>query len=173
MVDRSSARDGSPGMGRAPMAAALGAAWIGRQQNEIGGDGAWRTAGDGVEGLEALARRLVAGTQAPAKRWQRTQAVLDWIENTLRPAVAACGDAEIGGLLRGLAGRFVPPGPSGAPTRGRPEVLPTGRNFYSLDTRVVPTPAAWQLGWESAQLLVARHAQDHGSYPRRLPLSAL
>src|SRR5216684_288636 len=108
----------------------------------------------------------------PAMRWQRTWPVLDWIENTLRPSVTACGDAEIGGLLRGLAGRFVPPGPSGAPTRGRPEVLPTGRNFYSLDTRVVPTPAAWQLGWKSAQLLVARHAQDHGSYPRRLALSA-
>ncbi|HKW53926.1 MAG TPA: cobaltochelatase subunit CobN, partial [Stellaceae bacterium] len=61
---------------------------------------------------------------------------------------------------------------SGAPTRGRPDVLPTGRNFYSLDTRVVPTPAAWQLGWKSAQLLVQRHAQDHGSYPRRLALSA-
>jgi len=155
-----------------PLAADLGAAWHGPRPNALGGDGAWRTAGDTVERLEALARRLVAGTQAPAKRWARTRAVLDWIETTLRPAVSACGDAEIGGLLRGLAGRFVPPGPSGAPTRGRPEVLPTGRNFYSLDTRIVPTPAAWQLGWKSAQLLVARHAQDHGSYPRRLALSA-
>ncbi len=160
------------GLGFDPLAADLGTAWHGPRPKTLGGDGAWRTAGDAVERLEALARRLVAGTQAPAKRWQRTQAVLDWIENTLRPSVVACGDAEIGGLLRGLAGRFVPPGPSGAPTRGRPEVLPTGRNFYSLDTRVVPTPAAWQLGWKSAQLLVARHAQDHGSYPRRLALSA-
>ncbi|HET7594558.1 MAG TPA: cobaltochelatase subunit CobN, partial [Stellaceae bacterium] len=159
-------------LGVDPLAAELGAEWHGPKPKMLGGDGAWRTTGDTVERLEALARRLVAGTQAPAKRWQRTQAVLDWIENTLRPAVVACGDAEIGGLLRGLAGRFVPPGPSGAPTRGRPEVLPTGRNFYSLDTRIVPTPAAWQLGWKSAQLLVARHAQDHGSYPRRLALSA-
>src|SRR6266851_4268998 len=160
------------GLGFDPLAADLGAAWHGPRPKTLGGDGAWRTVGDTVERLEALARRLVAGTQAPAKRWQRTWPVLDWIENTLRPSVTACGDAEIGGLLRGLAGRFVPPGPSGAPTRGRPEVLPTGRNFYSLDTRVVPTPAAWQLGWKSAQLLVARHAQDHGSYPRRLALSA-
>jgi cobaltochelatase CobN len=155
-----------------PLAADLGAPWHGPRPNALGGEGTWRSAGDTVERLEALARRLVAGTQAPAKRWTRAQAVLDWIENTLRPSVSACGDAEIGGLLRGLAGRFVPPGPSGAPTRGRPEVLPTGRNFYSLDTRVVPTPAAWQLGWKSAQLLVARHAQDHGLYPRRLALSA-
>jgi cobaltochelatase CobN len=51
-------------------------------------------------------------------------------------------------------------------------VLPTGRNFYSVDTRAVPTPTAWALGWRSAQLLVERHAQDHGCYPRRLVLSA-
>src|SRR4029077_303726 len=76
------------------------------------------------------------------------------------------------GILAGLDGRFVPPGPSGAPSRGRPEVLPTGRNFYSLDTRSVPTPAAWQLGWHSAGLLVERHAQEHGSYPARLARSA-
>ncbi len=66
----------------------------------------------------------------------------------------------------------VAPGPSGAPSRGRPEVLPTGRNFYSVDTRAVPTPAAWQLGWHSAGLLVERYAQEHGSYPARLALSA-
>jgi cobaltochelatase CobN len=51
-------------------------------------------------------------------------------------------------------------------------VLPTGRNFYSVDLRAVPTPAAWQLGWASAQLLVERHAQDHGSYPSAIALSA-
>ena len=79
---------------------------------------------------------------------------------------------EIAGLLAGLDGRFVLPGPSGAPSRGRPEVLPTGRNFYSLDTRAVPTPAAWQLGWHSAGLLVERHAQEHGNYPARVALSA-
>jgi cobaltochelatase CobN len=90
----------------------------------------------------------------------------------LRPAVTSCGTAEIAGVLAGLDGRFVMPGPSGAPSRGRPEVLPTGRNFYSLDTRAVPTPAAWQLGWHSAGLLVERYAQEHGCYPARLALSA-
>ena len=53
---------------------------------------------------------------------------------------------EIAQLLRGLAGRFVPPGPSGAPSRGRPDVLPTGRNFYSVDVRHLPTPTAWRIG---------------------------
>src|SRR6185437_7336839 len=88
------------------------------------------------------------------------------------PAIVACGPAERDGLLRGLDGRFVPPGPSGAPSRGRPDVLPTGRNFYSLDSRAVPTQAAWQLGWKSAALLIERHAQEQGDYPRRVALSA-
>src|SRR5262249_34099078 len=130
--------------------------------------------GDTVERLELLARSLVAGTapEEPFPARTATRPVLDWIRQTLRPAIAACGEAELRGLLAGLAGRFVAPGPSGAPSRGRPEVLPTGRNFYSVDSRAVPTPASWQLGWKSAQLLVARHAQEHGAYPRRLALSA-
>ena len=155
-----------------PLAAEFGAPWAGKRPKALAGAGVWRSTGDTVERLEHLARRLVAGERKPGRGWTRTRVVQRWIETTLKPAVDACGEAELKGLLAGLAGRFVPPGPSGAPTRGRPEVLPTGRNFYSLDTRAVPTAAAWQLGWKSAQLLVARHAQEHGSYPRRLALSA-
>jgi len=179
------------------------------------GLGVWRSVGDTVERLEALARSLIEETPSPLRGegrgegqhrgaileasdpveppphpvplpqegerdgvrgklgcLPRSQPVLDWIETELRPRLLACGPAEIAGLLTGLDGRFVPPGPSGAPSRGRPEVLPTGRNFYSVDSRVVPTPAAWQLGWKSAQLLVQRFAQDHGVYPRRLAVSA-
>jgi len=75
-------------------------------------------------------------------------------------------------LLRGLNGMFVEPGPSGAPTRGRPDVLPSGRNFYSVDTRTVPTPAAWTLGWKSAALLIEHHRQEHGEWPKTMALSA-
>jgi cobaltochelatase CobN len=59
--------------------------------------------------------------------------------------------------MAALSGRFVEPGPSGAPTRGRPDVLPTGRNFYSVDSRAVPTETAWELGQKSAELLVTRY----------------
>jgi cobaltochelatase CobN len=160
-------------LGFDPLAAGLGAPWTGPRPDVLRADDKdWRTAGDTVERLEALAKRLVSGATAADARWMRTRAVLHWLEQRLRLDVEACGKAELEGLLAGLDGRFVAPGPSGAPTRGRPDVLPTGRNFYSLDTRAVPTPAAWQLGWKSAQLLVQRHAQDHGSYPRRLALSA-
>ncbi len=137
----------------------------------VGGD-TWRTKGDTVERLEDLAKALVAGTAVASPAWHRANTVLAWIEGELRPAVSACGQAEMAGLLKGLAGRFVPPGPSGAPSRGRPDVLPTGRNFYSVDSRTVPTPAAWTLGWKSAGLLVERHLQEHGAWPRAVAISA-
>jgi cobaltochelatase CobN len=87
------------------------------------------------------------------------------------PALDACGEREMGGLLTGLDGRFVPPGPSGAPSRGRLDVLPTGRNFYSVDVRAVPTPAAFRLAERAADRLVQRYVQDHGEYPRSVALS--
>ncbi len=155
-----------------PLACDMAEAWSGPRPTALEHDTPWRSAGDTVERLELLARKLVAGNAKPDAAWLRTQSVMAQIDGQLRPAVAACGDAELNGLLAGLAGRFVPPGPSGAPTRGRPDVLPTGRNFYSVDTRAVPTPAAWTLGWKSATLLIERHAQEKGEYPRAVALSA-
>jgi len=123
---------------------------------------------DPVGGREGL----VAGETVPDPAWTGTAAVLAAIESDIRPAVAAGGAAETAAVLTGLDGRFVEPGPSGAPTRGRVDVLPTGRNFYSVDSRVVPTPAAWSLGWKSATLLLERHRQEHGDWPLRLALTA-
>ena len=119
-----------------------------RPDNSVGASAPppWRTAGDTVERIELLALRLVSGAQPCDPAWERTKAVLDWIDAKLRPAIDACGDAEMAALLRGLDGRFVRPGPSGAPTRGRPDVLPTGRNFFAVDVRAVPTPSAWRIG---------------------------
>ncbi|MCF3640880.1 cobaltochelatase subunit CobN [Rhizobium sp. TRM95111] len=135
-------------------------------------DAPWRSKGDTVERIELLAARLVDGTVACPDCWIATRAVLDTIDTTIRPAIAACGPAEIAALLRGLDGRFIEPGPSGAPTRGRPDVLPTGRNFYSVDSRAVPTPAAWELGKKSAELVVTRYAQDHGEWPTSFGITA-
>ncbi|GEO82731.1 cobaltochelatase subunit CobN [Pararhodospirillum oryzae] len=157
-----------------PLAAELGAPWEGPRPAVLAAQdtAAWRTTSDTVERLESLARALVGGTEPPDLAWTRTRAVVDEVATRLGPAVDACGPAEIEGLLTGLDGRFVEPGPAGAPTRGRPDVLPTGRNFHSVDPRVVPTPAAWTLGWKAANLLLERHLQDHGEWPRALVLSA-
>ncbi|MBX9633636.1 MAG: cobaltochelatase subunit CobN, partial [Magnetospirillum sp.] len=162
---------GDLGLDFDPLDCVLGDAWTGARPQELAEGEAWRTNGDTVERLELLARALVAGAPCPAA-WTRTGAVLDSIRDRLAPSIDACGSAEIAGLLAGLDGRFVAPGPSGAPTRGRPDVLPTGRNFFSVDTRTVPTPAAWSLGWKSAQLLLERHLQEHGNWPKALALTA-
>ena len=98
--------------------------------------------------------------------------MLDWINAKLRPVIDACGAAEINAFLRGLDGRFVRPGPSGAPTRGRPDVLPTGRNFFAVDVRAVPTPSAWRIGQLAAERLVEGYWQEAGEWPRAIALSA-
>jgi cobaltochelatase CobN len=133
---------------------------------------AWRTAGDTVERIEALAHRLVSGALPSDPKWTRTAAVLDWIDTKLRPAIDGCGPAEMDALLRGLDGRFVKPGSSGAPTRGRPDVLPTGRNFFAVDVRAVPTPSAWRIGQLAAERLVEGYWQEAGEWPRAIALSA-
>ncbi|WHS94481.1 cobaltochelatase subunit CobN [Sinorhizobium kummerowiae] len=135
-------------------------------------DAPWRTAGDTVERIELLAAKLVSGEIACPVGWTNTRAVLAVIETRLKPSIQSSGEAEIKGLLTGLDGRFVAPGPSGAPTRGRPDVLPTGRNFYSVDSRSVPTPAAYELGKKSAELLIRRYLQDHGEWPSSFGLTA-
>ena len=160
-------------LGFDPLDCAMAEPWTGPRPNALNGNGSvWRSTGDTVERLEGLAASLIERSTEIDPDWQRTNAVLAQIDGALRPAVEASGAAEIDGLLTGLDGRFVDPGPSGAPTRGKPDVLPTGRNFYSVDTRTVPTPAAWTLGWKSASLLIERHTQEHGAFPRTMALTA-
>jgi cobaltochelatase CobN len=130
----------------------------------------WRSNGDTVERLELMAQRLLAeGDQGAGPH---TAAVLAEIAARIRPAIAACGPGEGAGFLRALDGQAIAPGPSGAPTRGRLDTLPTGRNFYSVDSRAVPTPTAWALGWKSANLLIEKHLQTHGDWPRALLITA-
>ncbi|MEZ5791071.1 MAG: cobaltochelatase subunit CobN [Nitratireductor sp.] len=131
----------------------------------------WRTSGDTVERIELLAASLVAGDVTCPEDWAEVGAVLQQVRDAVLPRLMACGPDELDGLMRGISGRFVAPGPSGAPTRGRPDVLPTGRNFYSVDCRAVPTPTAWELGKKSAELLITRYRQDHGEWPTSFGLS--
>ncbi|MDO8841665.1 cobaltochelatase subunit CobN [Methanocalculus sp.] len=77
---------------------------------------------------------------------------------------------EIAALLHGMEGGFIQPGPSGLITRGRPDILPTGRNFYSLDPATVPTKAAWMVGKRLADALIATYREEHGEYPRSVAM---
>ena len=73
---------------------------------------------------------------------------------------------EIDHVLDALAGRYVPPGPAGAPTRGMAHILPTGRNFYAVDPRAVPSQAAWRVGQQLAEEALARHLRKKADIPR-------
>ncbi|MGI9405982.1 MAG: cobaltochelatase subunit CobN, partial [Hyphomicrobiaceae bacterium] len=157
-----------------PLDCELAAAWSGPRPaclTETSTD-AWRTHADTVERIELLAQALVGRAQTADEGWTATADVLAEVETVVRPRVEACGPAEIATTLAALDGRFVPPGPSGAPTRGRLDVLPTGRNFYSLDGRTVPSEAAWTLGSRSAELVVTAYRQEHGDWPKQIAISA-
>jgi cobaltochelatase CobN len=82
----------------------------------------------------------------------------------------ACAAAEISALLRALEGRFIEPGPAGAPSRGRVDVLPTGRNLFCIDPRHAPTRTAYDIGRRAAAEVMTRHAQEHGEWPRAIML---
>ncbi|MBN9314844.1 MAG: cobaltochelatase subunit CobN [Devosia sp.] len=161
---------GGPGGGGGAVGNEISLATPTPQPSPQGGGEPFRTVGDIVEYLEALAAELVEGG-APEPDWHATRAVLGTVVHTIRPRLRASGPAETAALLAGLDGRFIAPGPSGAPSRGRLDVLPTGRNFYSVDNRAVPTPTAWELGRKSAENLLLRHFQDHGTPLRSLALS--
>ena len=154
-----------------PLSCEMAAPWSGPRPEVLAGvsEDVWRSAGDTVERLELLASDCLETGRGigPA-----SDAVLAEVADRVAPALDDCGGTETGGLLNALSGRFVAPAPSGAPTRGRLDVLPTGRNFFSVDTRAVPTPTAWALGWKSANLLIERHLQDQGDWPRAMLLTA-
>jgi len=137
----------------------------------------WRTQADTRERLELLAsvwvKRFVLADEnlALLSDYPRTQAQLTYCKNVIKTVLERSVEQELSALINGLSGEFVEPGPSGAPTRGRLDTLPTGRNFFSLDNRSVPSKAAWALGQKSAQALIERHLQEHGDYPKTLGLS--
>ena len=78
----------------------------------------------------------------------------------------ASAAAERDALLAALDGRRLPAGPAGAPTRGRRDVLPTGRNLYTADPRMLPTPTAMEFGRLAADEVIRGHLQAHGEMPR-------
>ncbi|WIY54451.1 cobaltochelatase subunit CobN [Devosia sp. YIM 151766] len=130
-----------------------------------------RRIGDVIANLETIAAELVSDIRPCPDDWPATRAVLRTVKTLIKPRLAASGPAEMQAFLDALDGKFIQPGPSGAPSRGRLDVLPTGRNFYSIDARAVPTPSAWELGRKSAENLILRHLQDHGHYLASVALS--
>jgi cobaltochelatase CobN len=92
------------------------------------------------------------------------------VEDQAAMSFAACAAGERAALLAALDGKHVAPGPAGSPWRGRRDVLPTGRNLFTVDTRAVPSRTAAEQGHRLADALLTRYLQDHGDYPRNVML---
>ncbi|MFB7463284.1 cobaltochelatase subunit CobN [Streptomyces sp. NPDC056224] len=97
-------------------------------------------------------------------------AVLDFAAREVVPRLAGTTD-EIAHVVAALDGRFIPAGPSGSPLRGLVNVLPTGRNFYSVDPKAVPSRLAWETGQALAESLLTRYRTDNGEWPASVGLS--
>jgi cobaltochelatase CobN len=148
-------------------------------------DGPARSAADLVDLLESLARKLVVGCEtlgwAPDKvpavvaevlgtAVPTVVAVLEFAATEVVPRLAATTD-EIGAIRHALDGGYIPAGPSGSPTRGLVNVLPTGRNFYSVDPKAIPSRNAWEVGQALADSLLRRHREDTGQWPATVGLT--
>ncbi|MEV6792260.1 cobaltochelatase subunit CobN [Streptomyces sp. NPDC051320] len=96
--------------------------------------------------------------------------ILDFAARQVVPRLSATTD-EIDHAVHALSGGFVPAGPSGSPLRGLVNVLPTGRNFYSVDPKAVPSRLAWETGQLLADSLLERYRTDNGDWPTSVGLS--
>ncbi|MEU4697058.1 cobaltochelatase subunit CobN [Nonomuraea dietziae] len=136
-----------------------------------------------VEGMEARGWEPAAASEVtesilgtPADLSERDPAqetvkrILEFAATEVVPRLARTTD-EIDHLLHALDGGYVPAGPSGSPLRGLINVLPTGRNFYSVDPRAVPSRLAWETGQAMAESLLARYRAETGEWPSSVGLS--
>nr|WP_296065724.1 cobaltochelatase subunit CobN [uncultured Actinoplanes sp.] len=128
--------------------------------------------------LIADAEKALLGGSGPARpaghsgiSWDRVREVLEFAAREIVPRLARTTD-EIGNVLHALDGGYVPAGPSGSPLRGLINVLPTGRNFYSVDPKAIPSALAWETGQAMAESLLQRYRADYGDWPRSVGLSA-
>jgi cobaltochelatase CobN len=138
-----------------------------------------------TDAVESQAAALVAGMEAAG--WagdavgpvvasvlggpsSEVEAVLRFAVDEVVPRLERTTD-EMDAVLHALDGGYVPAGPSGSPLRGLVNVLPTGRNFYSVDPRAVPSRLAWETGQAMADSLLERYRTDTGEWPRSVGLS--
>jgi cobaltochelatase CobN len=154
-------------------------AWLGEKPALLSNitDVLWRTTADTRERLELLTLHWVQhyliekNDLAELAVYCNTHALFVYAQKTIKVALQQSVENELNAIIEGLDGKFIDAGPSGSPTRGRLDTLPTGRNFYSVDNRAIPSKAAWVLGQQSAQAIIHRHLQDQGDYPKQLGLS--
>ena len=105
--------------------------------------------------------------QAPAELRDKLHQVCEYTCTKVYPNLQLTTQ-EITNMLRGFDAEFVEPGPSGAPYSGGADLLPTGRNFFGVDPRTLPTPAAWEIGKQLADQVIERFIKEEGHYPENI-----
>ncbi|MEM7798526.1 MAG: cobaltochelatase subunit CobN [Chloroflexota bacterium] len=125
------------------------------------------TVNSGEEELNPVHRSLFTDKPLPPN----IQPILSFIDGVLLPGLTDSKEQEITQIVNGLGGKYIPAGPSGAPTRGMAHILPTGRNFYAVDPRGIPNQTAWRVGQALADELLAKYLREEGDYPKRVGLS--
>ncbi|MCA6092135.1 cobaltochelatase subunit CobN [Streptomyces sp. SCA3-4] len=123
-----------------------------------------------VEAMEAADWDPAAVASVAAEHGEQVAAILAFAAREVVPRLAGT-TAELDHAVKALAGGFVPAGPSGSPLRGLVNVLPTGRNFYSVDPKAVPSRLAWETGQALADSLLERYRTDNGEWPQSVGLS--
>ncbi|MBT0769364.1 cobaltochelatase subunit CobN [Kineosporia sp. J2-2] len=125
-----------------------------------------------VEAVPAVIESVLSTAEVDVSKVDRlaVQAVLEFAATEVVPRLLRTTD-ELTAVLHALDGGFVSPGPSGSPLRGLVNVLPTGRNFYSVDPRAVPSRLAWETGRSMAESLLERYRTDEGDWPKSVGLS--
>lgn len=123
-----------------------------------------------VQAMEDADWSLDAVSSVAADQSPEVVAVLSFAAREVVPRLAGTTD-EIAHVVAALDGRFIPAGPSGSPLRGLVNVLPTGRNFYSVDPKAVPSRLAWETGQALAESLLTRYRTDNGEWPASVGLS--
>jgi cobaltochelatase CobN len=153
--------------------------------DNLTGDHPMRSNGDLLQRLDEIARQLVTHLAHADFAQAAIESALEFVglprggktRETLRTLIESIipnlrrTDEELINLFDGLEGRAVPAGPSGAPTRGMTNVLPTGRNFYSVDVRAIPSRFAWQVGQRLGDDLLHQYVEREGRYPEAIGLT--
>ena len=139
-----------------------------------------RLKGEVLEDVEVRMETMISGMAGYGFDINRCLSLADEYENPddlkrtisfvcseLYPNLKRMGN-EIDSVMNALRGNFIEPGPSGCPTRGRAQILPTGRNFYSIDPDAVPWHSSWEIGRKMADQMIQRYVDEHGSYPKNI-----
>lgn len=113
------------------------------------------------------AMQLPETAEGPEEWKQKIKSLGQYIIEEIYPRLARTTD-ELDHTLAALSGKYVPPGPSGSPSAGGVDLLPSGRNFYGVDPRALPSQAGWMAGKKLGDRMIEKYITDEGKYPENI-----